>query len=219
MVCSLPGRSCNSQVCRKSRDLVLNYPVLFRVPIVKVICFLRIPANIVSFKISCRNYCLCSGVKKLILYPNINILAECIIAPWMTMRVALPLMIKPLLYVAARVCCKRPYMHYSALWRVIRPIRTRHNSANDRVHFLFPFEARENEAVIAEVSRHGEVAKSSLVRYIPWNARNICIRILNLNFVQACIWMKRLEKRINCKKYDLFLLNWDLWERTVRSLF
>ena len=63
--------------------------------------FLRIPANIVSFKISCRNYCLCSGVKKLILYPNINILAECIIAPRMTVRVALPLMIKPLLYVAA----------------------------------------------------------------------------------------------------------------------
>lgn len=86
----------NSQACRKSRDLVLNYPVLFRVPIVKVICFLRIPANIVSFKISCRNYCLCSDVKKLILYPNINILAECIIAPWMTVRVALPLIIKPL---------------------------------------------------------------------------------------------------------------------------
>lgn len=58
--------------------------------------FLRIPANIVSFKISCRNYCLCSDVKKLILYPNINILAECIIAPRMTVRVALPLIIKPL---------------------------------------------------------------------------------------------------------------------------
>lgn len=66
-------------------------------------------------------------------------------------------------------------MHYSALWASDRfehgtiP-RTIANVSN------VPSEARENEAVIAEVSRYGGVAKSRLfASYIPVGMRVVSV--------------------------------------------
>lgn len=93
----------------------------------------------------------------------------------MTARVALPLMIKPLLYVPAASGSSMLQTTIYALQCALslRPIRTRHNSTNVS---NVPSEARENEAVIAEVSRYGGVAKSRLfASYIPVGMRVVSV--------------------------------------------
>lgn len=133
-----------------------------------------------NFSLSCIcHYRLCSENSI-----NINILSkdECIIAPRMTARVALPLMIKPLLYVPAASGSSMLQTTIYALQCALslRPIRTRHNSTNDRERFQ---RSLRGEGKWSGDSRGISVrwsGKEPLVceLYSCWNARSICVGIL-----------------------------------------